>query len=62
MWHTVMAEDDLREGGNHRHRAGIEVARKKLALFNVGGEIGAFEDRCPTSVPDSVRMISTPTR
>lgn len=57
-WHTVMAEDDLREG----KITGIEVAGKKLALFNVGGEIRAFEDRCPTSVPDSVRVISTPTR
>jgi toluene monooxygenase system ferredoxin subunit len=53
-----MAEDDLREG----KITGIEVAGKKLALFNVGGEIRAFEDRCPTSVPDSVRVISTPTR
>ena len=42
-WHTVVAEDDLREG----EIADIEVAGKKLALFNVGGEIRAFEDRCP---------------
>ena len=38
-WHTVMPEDDLWEGGI----TGIEVAGKKLALFNVGGEIRAFE-------------------
>ena len=57
-WHTVMAEDDLREG----EITGIELAGKKLALLNVGGEIQAFEDRCPTIVPDSARVISTPTR
>jgi toluene monooxygenase system ferredoxin subunit len=42
-WHTVMAEDDLWEG----ELTGFEVAGKKLALLNVGGEIRAFEDRCP---------------
>ena len=57
-WHAVMAEDDLREG----EITGIGVAGKKLALFNVGDEIRAFEDRCPSTVPDSVRVISTPTR
>jgi toluene monooxygenase system ferredoxin subunit len=44
-WHMVMAEDDLREG----EITGIEVAGKKLALVNVGGEIRAFEDSCPPS-------------
>jgi len=42
-WHTVMAEDDLWKG----ELTGIEVAEKKLALLDVGGEIQAFEDRCP---------------
>jgi len=53
-----MAEDDLREG----ELTGIEVAGKKLILLNVDGEIRAFEDRCPTSAPDSVRTISTAAR
>jgi Rieske [2Fe-2S] domain len=47
MWHAVMTEDDLREG----EITGIEVARKKLALLNVGGEIRAFEDRRPPLFP-----------
>jgi toluene monooxygenase system ferredoxin subunit len=43
MWYPVMAGDDLWEG----ELAGMEVAGKKLVLLNVGGEIRAFEDRCP---------------
>jgi toluene monooxygenase system ferredoxin subunit len=43
MWYPVMAEDDLWEG----ELTGIEVAGKKLILLNAGGEIRAFEDRCP---------------
>ena len=42
-WHAMMVEDDLWEG----ELTGIEVAGKKLILLNVGGEICAFEDRCP---------------
>jgi hypothetical protein len=57
-WHAMMAEDDLWEG----ELTGFEVAGKKLALLNVGGEIRAFEGRCPTSVPDSVSVfiLTTP--
>ncbi|WP_267593674.1 Rieske (2Fe-2S) protein [Carbonactinospora thermoautotrophica] len=42
-WHAVMLEEDLWEG----ELVGVEVAGKKLILLNVGGEVRAFEDRCP---------------
>jgi nitrite reductase/ring-hydroxylating ferredoxin subunit len=46
-WHTVVAEDDLREG----EITDIEVAGKKLALFNVGGEIRASRTAAPPQFP-----------
>ena len=46
-WHTVMAEDDLREG----KITGIEVAGKKLALFSVGGEYGLSRTAAPPQFP-----------
>ena len=42
-----MAHDDGRRRLTEGEITGIEVAGKKLALLNVGGETRAFEDRCP---------------
>lgn len=43
VWHVVMPEDDLWEG----ELTGAEIGEKKIVLLNYGGEIRAFEDRCP---------------
>ena len=53
-WHTVVAEDDLREG----EIADIEVAGKKLALFNVGGEIRASRTAAPPQFPTHSGFLS----
>ena len=42
-WHAVMPEEDLWEG----ELTGVEAGGKKIVLLNVGGEIRAYEDRCP---------------
>lgn len=42
-WHPVMAEDDLWEG----ELTGVEAGEKKIVLMNIGGEIRAYQDRCP---------------
>lgn len=43
VWHLVMPEEDLWEG----ELAGAQADGKNIVLLNVGGEIRAFEDRCP---------------
>jgi len=42
-WHPVMPADDLWEG----ELEGAEAGGRKIVLLNVGGEIRAYEDRCP---------------
>lgn len=42
-WYPVIAEDDLWEG----ELAGAQAGGKDIVLLNVGGEIRAYEDRCP---------------
>lgn len=42
-WQMAMPADDLWEG----ELAGVQVGGKKIILLNIGGEIRAFEDRCP---------------
>jgi toluene monooxygenase system ferredoxin subunit len=43
QWHDVMPVDELWIG----ELAGVEVAGHKVLLLNAGGEIRAYEDRCP---------------
>ena len=43
MWQVVMPAEDLWEG----ELTAVELCGKKFVLLNVGGEIRAFEDRCP---------------
>jgi toluene monooxygenase system ferredoxin subunit len=42
-WQPVMSAADLWQG----ELAGVELGVRKIVLLNVGGEIRAFEDRCP---------------
>ena len=42
-WQVVMPAADLWAG----ELTGVQLGRKKIVLANVGGEIRAFEDRCP---------------
>ncbi|MEV7502707.1 Rieske 2Fe-2S domain-containing protein [Streptomyces sp. NPDC093018] len=42
-WHKAMDIDDLWEGD----MAAAEVEHTKLLLVNVGGEIRAYQNRCP---------------
>jgi toluene monooxygenase system ferredoxin subunit len=42
-WQVVMPTDDLWEG----ELTGIRLGAKNIILLNAGGEIRAFEDRCP---------------
>lgn len=42
-WQVVMPAEDLWEG----EMTGIQLGGTKIVLLNVGGEIRAFEDRCP---------------
>ena len=42
-WQVVMPAEDLWEG----ELTGAVLGGKKIVLLNVGGEIRAFEDRCP---------------
>ena len=42
-WQVVMPADDLWEG----ELTGIRLGAKNIVLLNDGGEIRAFEDRCP---------------
>jgi toluene monooxygenase system ferredoxin subunit len=42
-WQVMMPTEDLWEG----EMTGVQLGRKKIVLLNVGGEIRAFEDRCP---------------
>jgi toluene monooxygenase system ferredoxin subunit len=42
-WQTVMPAEDLWAG----ELTGVQLGEKKIVLLNVGGEIRAFEDRCP---------------
>jgi toluene monooxygenase system ferredoxin subunit len=42
-WQMVMPAEDLWEG----EVTGVELGGTKVVLLNVGGEIRAFEDRCP---------------
>ncbi len=42
-WHVVMPDDDLWAG----ELTAAEVAGTLLVLLNVGGEVRAYEDRCP---------------
>ena len=42
-WRVVMPADDLWEG----ELTGVRLGAKDIVLLNAGGEIRAFEDRCP---------------
>lgn len=42
-WQVVMPAADLWEG----ELTGVQLGATKVVLLNVGGEIRAFEDRCP---------------
>jgi toluene monooxygenase system ferredoxin subunit len=42
-WQVVMLAADLWAG----ELTGVQLRGKKIVLVNVGGEIRAFEDRCP---------------
>jgi len=42
-WRVVMSAEDLWAG----ELTGVQLGGKKVVLLNVGGEIRAFEDRCP---------------
>ncbi len=42
-WQVVMPAADLWAG----ELTGVRLGGKKIVLVNVGGEIRAFEDRCP---------------
>ncbi len=42
-WQVVMPADDLWEG----ELTGVRLGAKNIVLLNAGGEILAFEDRCP---------------
>lgn len=42
-WQVVMPAEDLWEG----ELTGVQLGERKVVLLNVGGEIRAFEDRCP---------------
>jgi len=42
-WQVVMLAADLWEG----ELTAIQLGGKKIVLLNAGGEIRAFEDRCP---------------
>jgi toluene monooxygenase system ferredoxin subunit len=42
-WQVVMPAADLWAG----ELTGVQLGGKKIVLVNVGGEIRAFEDRCP---------------
>jgi toluene monooxygenase system ferredoxin subunit len=42
-WQVVMPATDLWAG----ELTGVQLRGKKIVLVNVGGEIRAFEDRCP---------------
>ena len=43
MWQMVMPAEDLWEG----ELTAVQLGGQKIVLLNVGGEIRAFEDRCP---------------
>ena len=42
-WRAVMPAEDLWEG----ELTGIQLGGRNIVLVNVGGEIRAYEDRCP---------------
>jgi toluene monooxygenase system ferredoxin subunit len=42
-WRAAAAADDLWEG----ELAAVQLAGQDIVLVNVGGEIRAYEDRCP---------------
>jgi toluene monooxygenase system ferredoxin subunit len=42
-WRTVMSAEDLWEG----ELAGVQLGDRNIVLVNIGGEIRAYEDRCP---------------
>lgn len=42
-WHVVMPADELWIG----ELVGVELGETKIVLLNVGGELRAYEDRCP---------------
>jgi toluene monooxygenase system ferredoxin subunit len=43
QWQEAMRVDDLWEGDMEA----VEVAGKKVLLVNVGGDVRAYENRCP---------------
>jgi toluene monooxygenase system ferredoxin subunit len=54
VWHDVMPLSELWVG----ELVGVEVAGHDVLLANVGGEVRAFEDRCPhLSTPLSDGML-----
>ena len=42
-WRAVMPAEDLWEG----ELTGVQLGGRNIVLVNVGGEIRAYEDRCP---------------
>ena len=42
-WRAVMSAADLWEG----ELTGVQLGGRNIVLVNVGGEIRAYEDRCP---------------
>lgn len=42
-WRALMSAEDLWEG----ELAGVQLGDRNIVLVNVGGEIRAYEDRCP---------------
>ena len=57
-WQVVMPADDLWEG----ELTGVRLGAKNIVLLNAGGEIRAFEDRCPHLVSSSARATLTGAR